>query len=414
MKKALLIIYFLPIFCFAQNFVTQGICTQSGTTFTLNGISQSPYAGRFFCKSAVNLNNDFDLVFTAYLGNVFNNGMAFIFMPGAQPTATSPATVINTDNIHNFGTGSISSDFIIEFDIRGSFCAAGQNTSYEPTSDINHISYWKNNSACNFGNYFSAYSALGTVNYYAYEPYRIKWTKSTNTLETYYNNVLIKSNVIDLVGLLGTTVYWGFSAGCYCVTGGPTVSLLTLNGALVPVELINFNAQKKGKEIILNWQTAQEQNSSHFIVEKSTDGTRFSSLRRVEAAGNSNTPRNYEISDAASWYGNNYYRIKMIDMDGSFKYSKVVSVKMENKPESMIVFPNPAVNDLEIQLPSSALGTVIIQIRGVHGNLLKERSIRVNSNMSAVVQNISDLRPGLYELVILYNGNTEVKKFIKE
>ena len=207
MKRIIAFLLLVPCFATAQ-FVTQGICTRSGGVFTLNGISQSPYAGRFFSTTAVNLNNNFDLTFKAYLGNTFNNGMAFLFLPGTQPTATSPALIISTDNIHNFGTGSIATDFVIEFDMRGSFCVAGQNTSYEPTTDINHVSYWKNNSSCTFGNYFSPYSALGTVNYYSYEPYRIKWTKLTNTLETYYKNVLIKSNVVDIVTLLGSTVYW--------------------------------------------------------------------------------------------------------------------------------------------------------------------------------------------------------------
>jgi len=184
MKKLIILLALIP--CFVQGqFVRQGITTQSGNLFTLNGISQSPYAGRVFYTTAFNLNNNFDLRFNAYMGNTFNNGMAFLFKPGTVPTTTNPPCVINTDNIHNFGTGSITNDFVIEFDIRASFCVAGQNTSYEPLTDINHVSYWKNNSVCTFGNYYSPFSALGTINYYAFEPYRIKWTKATNTLETY-------------------------------------------------------------------------------------------------------------------------------------------------------------------------------------------------------------------------------------
>src|SRR6187549_706279 len=98
MKKLILSLLILPGICNAQ-FVKQGICTSSGDVFTLNGISQTPYAGRFFCTVAANLNNDFDLKFTAYLGNTFNNGMAFLLVPGAMPTATNPPLAISTDNI---------------------------------------------------------------------------------------------------------------------------------------------------------------------------------------------------------------------------------------------------------------------------------------------------------------------------
>jgi hypothetical protein len=75
MKKLIVILLLAPSLIRAQ-FVMQGVCTQSGNTLTLNGISQSPYAGRVFYTTAFNLNNNFDLRFNAYMGNTFNNGMA--------------------------------------------------------------------------------------------------------------------------------------------------------------------------------------------------------------------------------------------------------------------------------------------------------------------------------------------------
>jgi parallel beta-helix repeat protein len=204
-------------------YTTQGICTQSGDIFNLAAVSQSPYAGRFWKNTKIDLNNDFTLNFNLKIGDPLNNGVAFVL----QRTSLTPSIAISTDNIQNFGTGSIANDFVVEFDIRGSFCTSGQNTSYEPITDINHVSYWKNNSVCAFGNYYSPYSALGTIDNYNFQPYKIKWTKNTNTLETYFNNVLIKSNVIDLIGALGgADVWWGFSSGCYCVPNYPQVQIV--------------------------------------------------------------------------------------------------------------------------------------------------------------------------------------------
>lgn len=162
MKKIFLLLLLVPCFVNAQ-FVRQGICTQSGSTFILNGTSQSPYAGRVFHTVAFNLNNNFDLRFNVLAGHYFNNGFSFLFKPGTAPTETSPPTVINTDNINNFGTGSIPTSFVVEFDVRGSYCYNGQNLAYEPLTNINHVSYWRNNSVCNFANYYSPYSALGVI-----------------------------------------------------------------------------------------------------------------------------------------------------------------------------------------------------------------------------------------------------------
>jgi len=410
--KKIILLLLIPVMSKAQ-FVLQGVATQSSNMITINGISQTPYAGRAFCTTAFNLNNNFDLRFNAYMGNVFNNGMAFLFIT-TPPTISNPPTVINTDNIHNFGTGSIANDFVVEFDIRGSFCYAGQNTSYEPTTDVNHVSYWKNNSSCNFGNYFSAYSSLGTINYYAFEPYEIKWTKSTNTLATYYNNILIKSNIIDLVGLLGTTVYWGFSSGCYCVTGGPALKDVYLNGAwLLPFDITSFNATKYDNAIKLNWETDREQNTSYFIVEKSNDGVNFSFLQKVDAAVNSTTIKKYSMIDDKPLYGTNFYRLKMVDASGRLTHSDIVAVKFNSSSKEMTVFPNPAQKELQVQIPASISGQAVLQIQDISGRVLKEETIQLNNSLFSTSINTNDLSKGIYLLVLRHGNKKETKKFIK-
>ncbi len=414
MKKIFLSLFLLPMISNAQ-FVTQGVCTQASNLFTLNGVSQSPYAGRVFSTTALNLNSNFDLRYNAYMGNQFNNGMAFVLIPGSQPTASSPPTVINTDNIHNFGTGSIATDFVIEFDIRGSFCYSGQNSSYEPLTDINHVSYWKNNSVCNFGNYYSPYSALGIINQYVFEPYRIKWTKATNTLETYYNNYLIKSNIIDLVGLLGSTVYWGFSAGCYCVTGGPKLKDISLNGVwLLPFNITSFTAEKNNHAVKLNWQTDYEQNTSHFIVEKSNDGSNFYSLQRVEAAGKSGASKKYSTLDAKPLYGTNFYRLKMTDIDGRFTYSNIVAARIDNDNKEISLFPNPVQRDLQVQIPAEKKENCTIQVQDMIGKVVKEQVVEPNNALFSTSINTDELAKGIYLLMVRHGDKVQTRRFIKQ
>ncbi len=416
MKKIFTLLVLAPCFAGAQ-FVRQGVCTKSGNTFTLNGISQSPYAGRFFATAPVNLNNNFDLTFSAYLGNNFNNGMAFLFLPGAVPTATYPPTVISTDNIHNFGTGSIANDFVIEFDIRGSFCAAGQNTSYEPTTDVNHVSYWRNNSSCTFGNYYSPYSSLGTINYYAYEPYRIKWTKSTNTLETYYNNVLIKSNVVDLVGLLGANVYWGFSSGCYCVTGGPSIKNMALNGAVIlPLTMLEFSGKTVNNNGVISWKTTDEDNTHSFDIERSTDGRNYTAAGTV-AAVNQPGVHQYSFTDNnITAFGTRivYYRLKQIDIDGHFTYSKIIALTTDNEGGLIILYPNPVINEANITITINRPERVVGRIMDNSGRIVKQQQWNIGAGSTSLTMDVKGLAKGFYSLELKGETINAKRQFVKQ
>ncbi|HEY4148768.1 MAG TPA: LamG-like jellyroll fold domain-containing protein [Chitinophagaceae bacterium] len=92
--------------------------------------------------------------------------------------------------------------------------------------------------------------------------------------------------------------------------------------ALLPVILNSFTASREGSQAILQWQTAQEENSRSFAIERSADGLTYISIGNVDAAGNSSSPRSYSFTDAAPVNGKNYYRLKQVDLDGLFTYSE--------------------------------------------------------------------------------------------
>ena len=101
--------------------------------------------------------------------------------------------------------------------------------------------------------------------------------------------------------------------------------LHTLNDVPVslPVSLVLFTATRQNSEAVLQWETAQEQNSSSFIIERSSDGNTFGAIGTVAAAGNSATPRDYSFTDLEPGKNNNYYRLKQTDLDGNFTYSPI-------------------------------------------------------------------------------------------
>ncbi|WP_342085877.1 Ig-like domain-containing protein [Dyadobacter sp. OTU695] len=115
----------------------------------------------------------------------------------------------------------------------------------------------------------------------------------------------------------------------------------------LPVKLAYFDGRKAEDQALLEWQTAGELNSAHFDVQRSTDTRNWQVLGTLEAAFESNRTRNYTFTDSIPEPGLNYYRLKMVDLDGSFTFSGIRSV---NFPEFSWaeIYPNPVEDQLRI------------------------------------------------------------------
>jgi hypothetical protein len=114
----------------------------------------------------------------------------------------------------------------------------------------------------------------------------------------------------------------------------------------IPVVLSKFTGSMGNNfTVLLQWQTAQEQNSDVFVIERSTDGQTFSTIDQVPAAGNSPLPRNYQYIDKAppvTASGRTFYRLKQLDRDGKFSYSAAVAVQLK-APSTLMETPVPNV-----------------------------------------------------------------------
>ncbi len=94
----------------------------------------------------------------------------------------------------------------------------------------------------------------------------------------------------------------------------------------LPVHLISFTARLQQQNVQLGWQSSAEENTSHFEVERSADGKDFTVLATVNAQGNSSSVISYSASDMSPLPGTSYYRLKMVDLDQTFSFSKTVAV----------------------------------------------------------------------------------------
>lgn len=190
------------------------------------------------------------------------------------------------------------------------------------------------------------------------------------------------------------------------IASGATSAIAWINlapaGAPLPVRLTSFNASAEGLSTKLIWNTAEESGITEYVVEKSSDGRNYTAIGKVKAAN----LKSYSFIDGQS-ADNSYYRLKMVELDGTYKYSYIVSVKAKLNA-SISLSPNPVKSSLMIQHPKAS-ATSHIQIMSANGQLL--RDIRLSAN--AVISNVdmSGLTSGLYH-VVYKNGSDMFSKTV--
>ena len=190
-----------------------------------------------------------------------------------------------------------------------------------------------------------------------------------------------------------------------CEIDGIKVSLNWADATL-PVNLTSFNASLNAGKANVSWGAATEVNVKGYSVEKSLDATNFSEIGFVNATN----AGNYSFADNQLKSGNNYYRLKVIDKDGSFKFSQVVVIKNMSAVKAEL-FPNPAVNNLTVNHSKAEVGAVI-HIVNIEGRLVKNINVLAGATQTAL--NVSDLVKGNYMMVFESNGEKVVSKFTKQ
>lgn len=125
-------------------------------------------------------------------------------------------------------------------------------------------------------------------------------------------------------------------------TGSNGSGVLVNSTGPLPVELVSFQAFLVRDAVDLMWSTATEQNSSHFVVERSPDGAHWTPVDNVPAVGFSYTPMNYFAKDPSPLAGTSYYRLVQVDLDGSKALSEQVPVHFKSATEGLVAWPNPA------------------------------------------------------------------------
>ena len=187
---------------------------------------------------------------------------------------------------------------------------------------------------------------------------------------------------------------------------------------VLPVELISFTGSNVGDRNRLEWVTASEINTNRFIVEKSLDGINWFYLGEKPAAGNSTQRLTYELYDNHPIVGNNYYRLKSIDNDETFSYSRIVNIILNSvttNPGIVGVYPNPTSSDITVLVASNINQNASIKIYDVLGKIVKTMNVTLMEGINNPTVNLSTLANAAYILMLTdEKGNQYKYKVIKQ
>ncbi len=332
---------------------------------------------------------------------------AYEFTPTSVPPmaiATPSAPTAGTTQVFTFGNDTVCSIVWDAFTTPPTSIAVRQYAGVPPTQ-TGSVTY-----APNF--YVNATAPTGTYLY---------------NMNLYYKNIWLGNNPnkVDLImakkdvssawaAIFGSTIDTtrGISSA-QLLTSFSNFTLTDVNSPL-PVKLTSFAGKKSSDNALLSWNTASEINSSYFEIQSSIDGKTFKAIGKVKASGNSNKSVNYQFTDMYAFKSAKtvYYRLRMVDADGTFEYSSKIAISSSNAANGTIsVYPNPFAKDLTINLASSS-ATAKVVISDVQGKVVFSQTMDATTGKLQLSQ-IANMEQGIYFVTVEQNGVSFVEKVVK-
>ncbi|MBX7225439.1 MAG: T9SS type A sorting domain-containing protein [Chitinophagales bacterium] len=249
--------------------------------------------------------------------------------------------------------------------------------------------------------------------------------------------VVTRNGVVDGNNQIGPDIFEPFeldSSYLFCNLQGSVqpIGLSTQNGfskfrihgtslnanTALPVELLYLHATPVNNTYInVDWKTATEINNKGFDVERSTDAIDFKKIAFVVGNGTTTIPHSYFVDDHDVVAGiDYYYRLKIIDKDGTYSYSPTVSARLEGNKSFAIseIYPNPTMGNSSVDIIAPENGKLIIQFLNVIGQQLKEEHVDLKEGINKVNIKTTDLAAATYIVSFQYSELVMTKKLIKE
>jgi hypothetical protein len=177
---------------------------------------------------------------------------------------------------------------------------------------------------------------------------------------------------------------------------------------VLPLTLVHFSGSRQGGNVVLRWKTEEEVNTSHFVVERSTDGIHFTTVQQVKTSGGA--AGNYSTTDNNSIAGKLYYRLQMVDKGGRFTHSNIITIN--NDENGLSVTPQLITNNNDIKLSYiAATQPASVQVVGVDGRVWLTQSV-ARGSIQTIIPTVH-LAKGSYYVVYINNGKRTVVQVVK-
>lgn len=184
----------------------------------------------------------------------------------------------------------------------------------------------------------------------------------------------------------------------------------------LPLVLLGFDATLKNKNTELTWVTGMEKELSHFMIERSTNGSDYTQVGMVVAGGNSDVKKNYSFTDPAALTAKGvvYYRLRMVDMNGRFQNSQVRLIRIGDAAQTLSIaaYPNPVVNEVRITLPNNWQNQpVSFTFYNTNGQAVKSMTTAKASQTETM--GLSELNAGIYIVKVTSGTETAIQRIVK-
>lgn len=165
----------------------------------------------------------------------------------------------------------------------------------------------------------------------------------------------------------------------------------------------------------LQWTTSNEVDMKHFEVERSTDGTNFRKIGQLLAKGDNNITTEYTYLDILAEKGSNFYRLVIVDKDGNFSYSKVITIGVEKGISLFVVYPNPFGKRVQVKFNSDGPDQATMKIIDNNGKVIATQTDPVQAGENRLtIRNVDNLPGGIYYLELITKDKNIRTKLIKQ
>jgi hypothetical protein len=232
------------------------------------------------------------------------------------------------------------------------------------------------------------------------------------TYDIWVENEPLRLGRVKVAGEAGNVTLTNFNFQFNMGEGTITMDNLRIRdiSGVLPVKLTNFNAEAIGNKVELVWETTWEKNSREFVVQRSSDLKEFGDIGRVAAAGAADGRRAYSFVDTDPLPGANYYRLRMVDKDDTYEYSKVKDVVVRSDQPTLLVASNPTTGD-RIRVRVASVDVSALRLTNIMGQNIR---FKVDQNSDGYTELIPSavLAPGMYFLSSSQEGSRAFTKVL--